>query len=308
LIDIAEVAENIYQIDAMLYGIPEWGSVYLINEDSKALVDTGPATSAPVVLGGIRQLGIQPGDIDYLVVTHIHLDHAGAAGLFLREMPGAKVVVHHRGARHLINPEKLISDTRRIAGEEALAREGEPLSVAEDRVKPVRDGDTLALSDEQVLEFMDTPGHAPHELCIYERRNGGVFTGDGAGISVAQGRLCLPATPGPHFDFEKYTGTIRRLMEMDASQLYYAHFGVNDRVRECLGHVMEVLQRWDGMVTAAASEKYPDGLIEKMGALVRPEMELVRDNELLYRHLTVRNLSSAIKGFLRYYRDRNLLN
>ena len=101
--EVAEVAENVYLIDNQLYSIPEWGSVYLLDEENKALIETGPATSATHVINGIRQIGIEPEDIAYIIVTHIHLDHAGGAGVLLKDMPRARVLVHYRGARHLVN-------------------------------------------------------------------------------------------------------------------------------------------------------------------------------------------------------------
>ncbi|GAI19640.1 unnamed protein product, partial [marine sediment metagenome] len=107
--EVSKVSENIYMIDDQLYSIPKYGSVYLINEDKKALIDSGPTTSANSVLDGIKAVGVRPEDIDYIIVTHIHLDHSGGVGVLLRDMPQAQVFVHYKGARHLVNPAKLIS-------------------------------------------------------------------------------------------------------------------------------------------------------------------------------------------------------
>ena len=104
MIDINEVAENIYLIDDQLFSIPKWGCVYLINEEKKALIESGPATSANSVLDGIRQVGVRPEDIAYIIVTHIHLDHAGGAGVLLKSMPQAQVVAHFLGT-HLPHPQ-----------------------------------------------------------------------------------------------------------------------------------------------------------------------------------------------------------
>ncbi len=202
MVDVSEVAENIYLIDDQLYSIPKWGSIYLINEEGKALIDAGPATSVHAVLDGIKKLGFKPEDIDYLIVTHIHLDHAGGAGVLLKDMPQAQVVVHHRGVKHLVNPAKLIGSVIELLGEEAMIRDGEVVTIAEDRVKPVHRGDVLRLSQGQVLEFIDAPGHAPHELCIYEKRNKGIFVGDAAGISILKRGFLFPETPPPSFDLD----------------------------------------------------------------------------------------------------------
>ena len=161
MVDIKEVAENIYLIDDQLYSNPEWGSVYLINEEKKALVDTGPATSVSVVLDGIKRAGVRSEDIDYIIVTHIHLDHAGGTGVIIKGMPHAQVLVHHKGARHLVNPAKLISSAIEVQGEETMVKHGEVVPIEAERVKLVYEGDVLKLSDEQVLRFIDAPGHAP---------------------------------------------------------------------------------------------------------------------------------------------------
>ena len=115
--DIKEVAENIYQIDNGVYGVKGWGAVYLINEEGKALIDSGPTSSAPVVLEGMAQVGVKPEDINYIVATHIHLDHSGGAGFLLQKMPQAKVVVHQRGAKHLIDPSRLVASMVAVQGE-----------------------------------------------------------------------------------------------------------------------------------------------------------------------------------------------
>jgi len=109
MVDIDEVAEKIYLIDDQLYSIPKFGSVYLLNEEKKALIDCGPTTSVNTVLAGVKKVGVKPEDITYIIVTHIHLDHAGGAGVLLRNMPQAQVVVHYKGAQHLINPVNLVN-------------------------------------------------------------------------------------------------------------------------------------------------------------------------------------------------------
>ena len=234
MVDISEVSENIYLIDDQLYSIPKYGSVYLINEEKKALIDTGPATSAKTVLDGIKRAGVRPEDIDYLIITHIHLDHAGGAGVIIKSMPRAQVLVHHKGSKHLVNPAKLLSSVIESQGEEAMVRFGEVVPIEAERVKPVYGGDELRLSDGQLLQFIDAPGHAPHELGIYESRNNGLFAGDAVGIYLAENETLLPVTPPPSFDSELYINTLRGLMGLDVTRLYFAHFGASSKVQENL--------------------------------------------------------------------------
>jgi len=304
MVDINEIAENIYMIDGQLYSIPKWGSVYLINEEKKALIDTGPSTSANTILDGIKKVGVRPEDIDYLMVTHIHLDHAGGAGVLAKDMPRAQVVVHHRGSRHLVNPAKLVSSVIAAQGEEAMMRYGEVVPIEMHRVKPVYGGEVLRLSGRQLLQFIDAPGHAPHELCIYESRNNGVFTGDAAGIYVAN-EVSLPVSPPPNFDAELYIDTLERLMKLKATMIYVAHFGVSNKAQESLQLVIDKLQLWDDMVTEAVKEDRFDGVEERMVTQICAELEPVRKMGYLYEYLTGNFVPLNIAGYMKYYREKH---
>jgi len=304
VVDITEVAENIYRLDSQLYSMPKWGSVYLINEARKALIDTGPTTSVNTVLDGIKGIGVSPEDIDYLMVTHIHLDHAGGAGVLAKDMPRAQVVVHHRGSRHLVNPAKLVSSVIAAQGEEAMMRYGEVVPIEMHRVKPVYGGEVLRLSGRQLLQFIDAPGHAPHELCIYESRNNGVFTGDAAGIYVAN-EVSLPVSPPPNFDAELYIDTLERLMKLKATMIYVAHFGVSNKAQESLQLVIDKLRLWDDMVTEAVKEDRFDGVEERMVTQICAELEPVRKMGYLYEYLTGNFVPLNIAGYMKYYREKH---
>jgi len=304
LVDIKEVAENIYLIDDCLYSIPKWGSVYLINEEKKVLIDSGPATSAYAVLDGIKDVGVRPDEIDYIIVTHVHLDHAGGAGVLIKDMPKAQVIAHHRGARHLVNPEKLIRGTIEFQGEDAMAKHGEVVSIEAERVKPAYEGDVLTLGERQTLEFIDAPGHAPHELCIYESRNNGVFTGDAAGISIADNEILMPASQPPNFDLELYINTLERLMKLKATRIYFAHFGASNRVQKDLQSAIDKLKIWDDIANKAVAENGFDCVGERIMAQVYAELEPIRGMDSLYEHLTRHNLPSSVAGYIRYYQNK----
>lgn len=305
MVDIKEVAENIYVIDDQLYSNPEFGSVYLINEEKKALIDTGPATSASVVLDGIKRAGVRSEDIDYIIVTHIHLDHAGGAGVIIKGMPHAQVLVHHRGARHLMNPARLVSSTIEVQGEETMVKHGEVVPIEAERVKPVYEGDVLKLSEKQDLRFIDAPGHAPHELCIYESRNSGLFVGDAAGMSVAENEILLLDTPPPSFDAELCINTLERLIKLKATMIYFAHFGVSDKVQENLRLAIDKLQVWDDMITEAVKEGGLEAAVERMMAQVCAELEPIRKVEPLYKYMTEVATPLSIAGYLKYYQKKH---
>ena len=300
--DIKEVAENIYQIDNQLYSAPEGGCVYLSNEQKKALIDTGPTTSAPAVLEGIGQLGLAPGDIDYLVATHIHLDHAGGAGFLLQSMPQAQVFVHYKGARHLVNPAKLVNSMVAVEGNEALIRSGEVVPVPAEHVKSVYDGALLKLGEKQTLTFIDSPGHATHHLCIHESRNNGIFTGDAAGMYFSG--IVLPVTPPPSFDLEVSIDTINRLIKLEASRLYFAHFGTTTRVKETLQSTIDKLRLWGNILAEAVRNNKLDGSAEKIMAQLSSEVGAPGIPAPLYQQfLGVVNMS--IPGYVNYFQKQN---
>jgi len=308
MVDITEVAQNIYLIDNQLYSIPKWGSVYLINEEKKALIDTGPTTSSNAVLEGIRRVGVSPEDIDYLIVTHIHLDHAGGVGTLLKDMPRARVVVHHKGARHLVNPVRLVDSVRETQGEKIMRLLGEVVPVETERVMPVSGDDVIELGELQALRFIDAPGHASHELCIYESRHRGLFSGDAVAISVAENKILLPVTPPPSFNLEAYLDTLARLMALKASALYFAHFGVVNKVQENLQLAMDKLQFWDKIVLKAIQEDGFDRAAEKFRAQLYLELEPVRQTASLYKYLTEGLVPLNVAGYIKYYQDKHKAN
>lgn len=308
--DIDEVAENIYLIDAQLHSIPKWGGVYLINEEKKALIDTGPTASVSFVLDGIRKVGVRPEDIDYLVVTHIHLDHAGGAGVLLNEMPQAQIVVHYKGARHLVNPERLVNSVREAQGEEVTARYGEVLPINMHRVQAIHDGDTIKLGERQVIEFIDAPGHAPHELCIYETRNGGLFVGDAVGVYIAYKEILLPFHPPPNFDLELSLNTLERLAKLASTVLYYAHFGVDSKVQEDLRIAMDKLQVWDDIVAKAVEENAFGDAAARLVAHACAELEPIKgiaSLKSLYEHITKVHIPMCAAGHIKYYQEAESL-
>jgi glyoxylase-like metal-dependent hydrolase (beta-lactamase superfamily II) len=298
------VAENIYLIDDQVCSIPKMGGVYLLNEEKKALIDSGPPNSASVVLDGIRKVGVNPADISYIIVTHIHLDHAGGAGVLLEDMPQARVVVHHKGARHLVKLVELVESAIKTQGSKIIAQYGEVIPVGPERMQTVYDNDTIKLGDEQVLDFIDAPGHAPHELCIYEKRNGGIFVGDAIGLYLADGEVLLPCHPPPSFDAEACINTIQRLMTLNASRLYFAHFGVSNVVQEVLQLAIEQVQTYLNIVAEAARENALDGVAETFSAQVIPALEPVKKIPAAYKLLIEDLVPSGIAGFIHYYQRR----
>ena len=304
MVDIKEVAENIFVIDNLLYGIPKWGGVYLINEEKKALVDTGPATSVDAVLDGFKKVGVDVAGINYVIATHIHLDHAGGAGELIKHMPQAQVIVHEKAARHLINPERLMKSFASTMGERMVQKTGPVTPIKEDRIMPVSGNEVLQLSENQSLRILHMPGHAPHQLCILESRNNGLFSGDAIGISVADGRVLMPATPPPAFDYELSLKSLQELMELNADLVYFAHYGATDRVEESIETVMAKLKAWYELISQAFHDGGYEIAFKRIRARLYSELEPARDCEALYQYLADGIVAMNITGLLKYFQDK----
>ncbi len=304
MVDIKEVAENITLIDNELYGIPKWGSVYLLNEEKKALVDTGPTTSVNAVLNGIEKAGVAPGEINYVIITHIHLDHVGGTGELIKHLPQAQVIVHEKGARHIINPERLVKSFASTMGERMMQKTGPVAPIDKERVVPAADGEVLKLGERQSLRLLHMSGHAPHQLCILESRNNGLFSGDAIGISVAEGKVLMPATPPPSFDLELYLSTLQKLMDLKANLIYFAHFGANDRVRESLKIAMDKLKAWHALISRTFSEGGFEAAFKEIRAQLYSELEPARESEPLYQYLADGIVAMNVTGFLKYFQDK----
>jgi glyoxylase-like metal-dependent hydrolase (beta-lactamase superfamily II) len=307
MVDIIEVAENIYRIDDEVYGIKGWGAVYLIKEEGKALMDTGPTTSAPVVLAGMAKVGVQPEDINYVVATHIHLDHSGGMGFLLQKMPQAKVVVHQRGAKHLIDPSRLVDSMVAVQGEETKRMFGDVVPVAESRIRVVREGDRIDLGCEQVLHIIDAPGHAPHELCVVDSRNNGIFTGDAGGMFLGEG-ISSPLTPPPNFDADVYLKTQEKMTELEPSRLYVAHFGAVMKVKEHFEAVIDEMKLMDELAGKLSKTNELNKLGEKLLARKSARLAALKKMPSLYQYVIENVIPMNVSGFVKYYKEKHNLN
>jgi hydroxyacylglutathione hydrolase len=201
----------------------------LIAGDQAAIIDTGVNSSVPAVLSTLQQHRLQPEQVAYIILTHIHLDHAGGTGELLQHLPNAKVVVHPRGSRHMIEPAKLIAGTIAVYGAEKTARlYGEIKAVPAERIIEARHEDTIDLNGRELL-LLDTPGHALHHICIVDRQTGHIFTGDTFGLSYRQldnnGRQFIFATTTPvQFDPETLLASMDMLCGYQPEAMYLTHF------------------------------------------------------------------------------------
>ena len=209
---------------------------YLLDRDEPALVDCGPASSLNGLRAGLAEHGLEVGDLRHLVLTHIHLDHAGAAGSLVRESPSLLVHVSEIGAPHLVDPSRLERSARRLYGEDFDRLWGELVPVPEENVRVLND----RVLD---LEAFPTPGHASHHVSFLAP-DGSCFTGDAAGVRIPPGRYVAPVAPPPDIDVEAWERTLDAIEERRPTRLLIAHFGIADDPGPHLADLRAALRTW----------------------------------------------------------------
>ncbi|RYG74225.1 MBL fold metallo-hydrolase [Lentibacillus lipolyticus] len=275
-----QLDERIYLMDGFDLGVPERTGTYVIDENELTLVETGPSPSVKYIKKGLHELGFSLEQVTYIIVTHVHLDHAGGAGLLLKECPNATVIVHPRGARHLADPKKLAAGARGVYGESFSELFDPIIPVPEDRLLVKGDGDTLPISESCTLKFFDTPGHAKHHFSIYDPVSYGLFTGDTVGVRYQQLidegiDFFLPSTSPNHFDPDAMYASINRIRQMHLDRIYYGHFGMTEKVDKALDQVSEWLDIFVGIGEEVVSEgKGYDVLASRMLEQVKGELSM----------------------------------
>lgn len=237
-------------------------AIHLIVDSGRAaFIDNGSNASLPLAQRALAELGLTPDAVDYVIVTHIHLDHAGGSGTYMQAFPNAKFVVHPRGARHMIDPAKLMAATEEVYGREtARSLYGELIPVPAERVIETHDGMVLKLGQRE-LAFYDSPGHAKHHVFIHDRAANGIFTGDTFGISyrecdVNSQPLLMPSTTPSQFDPVDLRDSVERMIALGPEAVYLTHFSRLTPPRELAG---QMLRRLDEFVGIALKAKQAGG-------------------------------------------------
>lgn len=217
-------------------------AVYYLPGPVPAIIETGPASSLERTLAGLEEAGV--GDLRLIVLTHIHLDHAGAVGHLAERFPSATVIVREEGAPHLVDPSRLWASASRLYPDmERLWGEMRP--VAQERIRSVAsDGLVADLGDGRRLEALYAPGHARHQMALLERKSGDLFAGDAIGVFLPGARVIRPATPPPDFDLEVALETIERLRSLRPARLFPTHFGPVPNVNPAFDEAAQRLKQW----------------------------------------------------------------
>jgi Zn-dependent hydrolases, including glyoxylases len=264
-VEIQRLDTHLKAIDSLLFDVAGLGLVYVVEGDQIALIETGTPRSAQHTLAGLRELGIHPEAVQHIICTHIHLDHAGGAGILAQALPNATVYMHSSMIPHLIDPTRLIRGTIRAVGEELWRTYDEPLPIAPERLSP-SDNLRLDLGRGIVLEAIATPGHCPDHMAFHDLQSGALFIGDAAGTATPRWNLVRPMTPPPTYDLVAQQQTIAALRKGNFSRLYFSHCGAYDNVDETLAELADGLDRLiEGVRRAlAAGESDPNLIAERL--------------------------------------------
>jgi glyoxylase-like metal-dependent hydrolase (beta-lactamase superfamily II) len=242
--DITALGHEVFQIDTRMAGYDGITAGYLIRADRPCLVETGTAPSAPVVRDALARLGVGAGDLASVVVTHIHLDHAGGAGDISAMFPAAQIVVHQRGARHLADPSRLMASARMVYGDALDRLFGVLAPVPAGRIVALEDTGTVDLGGGRHLDSHYSPGHAKHHVGLVDSASGDLYVGDAAGVYVPDTGDIRPATPPPDFDLEVALASLRKFAALQPMRLLFSHYGPVGSVTETLNRSAEETRVW----------------------------------------------------------------
>jgi glyoxylase-like metal-dependent hydrolase (beta-lactamase superfamily II) len=300
-----QIGRNLYQVELNTGGIPQFICSYVITGPNPVLVEAGPTNSVPNLLSGIQELGIAPEAIQYVAITHIHLDHGGGAGTLLKALPNAKVLVHPRGATHLIDPERLWPSSQTVLGFVSEVF-GKPEPVPKDRVVPITEG-SIDLGDDGKLTITETVGHASHHLSFQESFNGGVFPGDAAGTYLPDCNVVVPTTPPPFF-LEPALASLDKLTALHPTALYFTHFGIADDAINRLKAYKEQLKLWvkvaeEGVKAHLILEEIRDNIIAQDPVMTQVA-PYVREHKI-YQKTVLENCVRGVVGYAEHLQSKS---
>lgn len=308
-----DLGNRIHLIDGFDLKMPGRTGTYVLEAEELTLVETGPSPSIPYVLAGLKDLGISSSDVKYIVLTHIHLDHAGGAGLLLKDCPNATVVVHSRGKRHLADPSKLIAGARAVYGDTFDELFDPILPIPADRLMVKEDGETLQIGPDRTLTFYDSPGHAKHHFSIHDSLSNGIFTGDTSGVRYHQTQdhgltFYLPTTSPNQFDPDAMLHSIERFRKMNVDRIYFGHFGESTEPEEVYSQVSEWIPRFvqageQALAEGKDNEAIAEGLHEKVSAYLRDHG--IPDDHPVYQVLKL-DFEVCAMGILDYLKKQQV--
>ena len=244
---VENVWDNVYLIDTFSLGVGGIVGTYLVIDEKVVLIDPGYASSLEKIIEGLKSIGVNTSEIDYIVLSHIHLDHAGSAGQLVRLASNALIYVHPKGAYHLVNPSKLLDSVRKVYGKD-VNMFGEVLPVPENRIVTVKDGEELSIGSSR-LRFIYARGHAPHHMVIYHVGEKLLFSGDAFSMNIPTlFPLDIPATAPPSYDHELTVEMIKKVSKLEGRAIMRPHFGSTLWSQEFFNEQLKIHEDWKNLV------------------------------------------------------------
>jgi len=297
-----EIGPGVIQIDTLRGG---WTSVtagYLVTGREPVLVETGSQSSVAALLRALAELNVAPTDLAGIAVTHIHLDHAGGVGDVARAFPNATVYVHEKGARHLVDPSRLVKSAAMVYGDLLDSLYGRLDPTPSERVHVLEDGETISVDTNRTLTTVDSPGHAKHHLALHDSESGLLFAGDAVGVRLPDAGVLRQATPPPDFDLDQAINSLHRFAERRPTGVALAHYGIVPDPMNTLVEAEEILRKWAEVAETAFREGRD--IADALGSAFAAELEGI-DPAHREKLETLNGIHSNAAGFRRWLETRN---
>lgn len=297
-----QIAPGVVQIDTLLGGWERVTAGFLVEGDAPVLVETGSQSSVDTLLAELDSLGVGADDLAGIVVTHIHLDHAGGVGDVARAFPNATVYVHERGARHLADPTKLVRSASMVYGDLLDSLYGRLDPTDPSRIHVLEDGEEVRVSTNRTLTTVDSPGHAKHHLALHDSESGLIFAGDAVGVRLPDVGILRPATPPPDFDLDQAIESLHKFADRSPAGIALAHYGLVPDPAEILEEAEDTLRSWAEVAERAWQEDrdITEALEDAFGVSDDADMDPVARERLE----TLSGVHSNAQGLARWLETR----
>jgi glyoxylase-like metal-dependent hydrolase (beta-lactamase superfamily II) len=293
----SKVSERVYLLDTYAFGFAGSVGAYLIKGPKPTLLDCGYASSYENVLAGLAEVGVMPTDVRYVIPTHVHLDHAGAAGRLLREMPNAQVIAHEKSVKHLVDPTKLMESVTKVFGETLASLYGTPEPISAERITAVGEEMPLDLGGGLTATIIHSPGHAPHQISMVLDGTKALLTADAVGIVYPWLKVMIPTTPPPSFNPDDLLASLRKLRQTTPGELLVPHFGTRKDVDSVFDNTAHRVADWVEKVRAMGKKGMTlDEISEVMEKEVEAEAGV--GNLEIYAKISIRTSVMGIMHFL----------